>query len=218
MPFIPAGKPRELAPKGTHQAVCVQVIEKGTQKSRVEGWDDQPKIQFAFELIGKRTKEGKAFVEYVEHTYTNSPKGNLAGFLEGWLAVDNVKKFNIDECLGAPASITIIHKESKSTGNMYARITNVAGVSDQEAKRMKKHTEPLRSLYLNDKDWDQDTFDVLSSYLQKQIVASPEFEKLVEDGVATLPKKGKGDDSDEEEETPRRGGKKGNAKPARGKK
>jgi len=176
---IPSGSKRQLAPEGTHNAVCVQVIDLGTQPS--EKWGDKRKVQLAFQLVDEETNEGKAIVVYKRYTFSNSPKSNLMIDLKAWQGVKG-GDFEMDNCLAKPCLVTIEHSETE--GGTYDNITNISGVP--KGTKVKKHTEPLKSLYLDD-EFDKDVFESMPDFLQAKIVATPEYAALTEE----KPKKGK---------------------------
>ena len=182
MAGIPAGKPRELAPKGVHNARCIYVCDIGTQPARVEGWDDQRKVKIGFQLVDEKMKNGKAFVVEAEYTFVDGSNGNLAKMLEAWLGVTELKKFDMDECLEQPAQVTIAHRESKSTGNPYAPITAITGVTKNN--KVKKQTEKVWSLYLNDQ-FDAEVFNGLSDYFKNAIAKSEEYKVIHAGGKKT---------------------------------
>lgn len=188
MSSIPKGANRELVPEGTHVAVCVQVIDLGTQSS--EQWGDKRKVQLAFELVDERTTDDKAMVCYRQYTFSASPKGNLMKDLKGWIGKEAVGEFDMDNLLGKAASITVEHNETDK--GTFANITNIAGLP--KGSKVKKSTEPLRSLYL-DETFDADTFEVLPDFLKEKIMVTKEYEEhgvpSKKKGSKVPPKKGK---------------------------
>lgn len=179
MSKIPQGSTRELAPEGVHNAVCVQVIDLGTQE--VRDFKDKNKInkvrkvQLAFQLVEEETSEGNAVVVYRQYTFTNSPKSNLMKDLKAWLAVKDAE-FEMDNCLGKPVSVTIEHAETEK--GTFANVTNLAGVA--KGVKVKKASEPLRSLYLE--EFDEEVFNELPEYLRLKIADTDEY------AAATAPK------------------------------
>ena len=171
MSSIPKGSARELAPEGVHNAVCIQVIDLGTQPS--EQWGDKRKVQLAFELVEERTTDDKAIVAYRQYTFSASPKGNLMKDLKAWLGAKSVSgEMDMDDLLGKAASVTIEHNETEK--GTFANITNLGGLA--KGAKVKKHTEPLRSLYL-DESFDADTFEALPDFLKEKIMVTKEYEE-----------------------------------------
>ena len=174
---IPQGSRRELAPEGTHNAVCIQVIDLGTQPS--EKWGDKRKVQLAWQLVDEETKEGKAVVTYKRYTFSSSPKSSLMIDLKAWMGIKG-RDFEMDNCLGKPCLLTIEHSETEN--GTYDNVTNLSGLP--KGVKVKKHTEPLKSLYL-DSEFDKDVFEDLPDFLQAKILATPEYEAVT---AATKPK------------------------------
>lgn len=188
MSTIPAGKPRELAPSGSHNAVCIQVIDLGTQPSRTEGWDDQRKCQLAFQLVDESTTDGKAIVVYKEYTYSSGSKSKLSKDIKAWLSLKDLNDFEMDTLLGKSCIVTVTHNESKSNGNTYANVTNISGLT--KGAKVRKHTEPLISLYL-DETFDQETFDNLPEFMRNKISGTPEYAEIFAAAKKTSAKKPK---------------------------
>lgn len=181
MSRIPKSSGRELAPEGTHNAVCVAVVDLGTQPS--EQWGDKRKVQLAFELVDEKTSKGEAMVVYRQYTFSPSPKGNLIKDLRAWQGKDAVKEdFDMDELLGKPASVTVEHNDTER--GIFANISNIGSLP--KGVKVKKPTEPLRSLYLDD-SFDQDAFDELPDFLKEKIMVTKEYAEISK----PAPKKGK---------------------------
>lgn len=173
---IPSGSQRELAPEGNSQpGVCIGFTDLGTQAASNPEWPDQRKCQIAWQLVDEQTKDGKAMVVYKKYTYTDSEKGNLAKDLKSWLALKSIKGFDPDELLGKAGLLSIIHEETDR--GTFAKITSVAGVP--KGMKIRKHTEPLRSLYL-DENFDQEAFDELPEFLRNLIAPTPEYAAIME--------------------------------------
>jgi hypothetical protein len=172
---IPEGKPRELAPEGAHNAVCVQVIDLGTQPAMKEGWDDSRSIQLAFQLVDEQTSNGKAVVVYKQFGYTY--KGNFGKLLKSWLGVKEPKSFDPRNILGKAALVTVVHRESKGNGNTYDNVDTISAL--QKNVKVKRHTEKLKGLFLEKGEFDQEVFDSLSDYLKQKIAGSPEYSEVV---------------------------------------
>ena len=175
MAKIPAGKPRELAPEGAHNAVCVQVIDLGTQPAMKEGWDDSRSIQLAFQLVDEQTSNGKAVVVYKQYGYT--AKGNFGKLLKSWLAVKDPNSYDPKNMLGKAALVTVVHRESKGNGNTYDNVDTISALPKNA--KVKRHTEKLKGLFLEKGEFDQEVFDSLSDYLKQKIAGSPEYSEVV---------------------------------------
>jgi hypothetical protein len=166
------GAVRENPEAGTHNAVCVQIIDLGTQASQNPEFKDARKVQFAFELVDEQTSDGKAMVVYKEYNYTDSPKSDLMKDLKAWMKIDG-GDFDIEECLGKPCTVNVEIKTSKTSNKEYPKVTSVTGLV--KGVKVKKATEDLKFLFL-DNSFNQDTFDSLPEFLKTKISTSPEYE------------------------------------------
>lgn len=168
MSAIPSGsKERELPSEGSQNAICIQVIDLGTQPSGE--WGDKRKVQLAFECVDEQTSDDRAMVVYKPYTFTDSEKGNLMKDLKGW-GVKAAGDFDMDELLNKPAILTIEHAQTDR--GTFANIANIAGLP--KGMKVRKATEPVRSLYL-DENFDEDTFNALPEWLRNKIASSPEY-------------------------------------------
>lgn len=182
-----AGKGYQPAPKGTHEARCVSIIDMGTQPGSKQFPEPKRKIRFGFELLGKETPDGKSFVAYREMALSNwippattkSGKKNtqqpsaLMQMLKAWMDVDD-REYEIDNVLGEYAKVTVIHTTS-SNGKVY---DNVDEVTELPKKPKVKGKEPLVSFYMDEAPLDMEAFESLPDWLQTKIASSPEFARL----------------------------------------
>jgi hypothetical protein len=170
-------KPRELAPEGTHTAICVRVLDLGTQHS--EKWGDKHKINLAFELLDEQTDEGEPFVVYKQYTASLSNRSTLAGDLKSWLnqKFEKDDEFDLEDLLGKAGLVTIVHTDGDDD-KVYANIDTITGLPKNT--KVRKASEKLVSLFLND-DFDQEVFSELPEFLQERIASSPEYKQLVSD-------------------------------------
>ncbi len=167
----PPKSKRELAPEGVHKAVCVHVIDLGTQEFSFKGKEmSARKVSVGFELIGKKNAFGEPQVVAQRYTFSNSKKSNLMKDLKAWLGIKD-PDFDLDGLQGKPAQVTITHSDDGE----YANITNVGGVP--KGTKFPKPATPWVSLYL-DETFDQDVFDDLPDYFKEKIAASPEYDEV----------------------------------------
>lgn len=166
---------RELAPEGVHKAVCVHVIDLGTQEFTIKGKQQSSrKVSVGFELIGKKNSFGDPLVVQQRYTFSNSKKSNLMKDLKGWLGIKD-PDFDLDGLAYKPAQITITHSEDGE----YANITNVGGVP--KGTKFPKPVNKFVSLYLDD-TFDKDVFDDLPDYFKEKIASSPEYDEVAGSG------------------------------------
>ncbi len=115
------------APAGTHQAVCVDVIDKGMVETTWEGKKKmQHKIAIAWQIDELRD-DGKRFVLYRRYTLSLNEKASLRKDLESWrgraFTRDEEMGFDVESVIGANCLINIQH--NKSGEKTYANVVSV---------------------------------------------------------------------------------------------
>jgi hypothetical protein len=172
-------KERELPKAGPHNAVCISLIDFGTQPGSAQFPDEKRIINIGYQLIGQKTSDGKAMCVYRQFTFSSHPKSKLMGYVMPWLGLTekDLANFDMDDLLGKPALVTV--KIAKTATGQYANIDNISGLP---GKTKLKATEPLVSLYLDPAEFDKDVFDDLPEWMRNKIATSPEYAE------ATAPK------------------------------
>lgn len=127
----PAPPAREPFPKGTHTAVCYAVVDLGTQKTTYlteEKLTHQIKIQWEVPALRFQGKDDKGN-EYdkpkvIGQTYTFSvgEKAKLNHLLTAW-GIEDLPNFDFRELLGKNCLLNVIHKTSKTSGNVYSIVS-----------------------------------------------------------------------------------------------
>jgi hypothetical protein len=165
---------RELAPEGTHTAVCVRILDLGTQTH--EQYGEKRKLNLAFELLEEQTETGEPFVVYKTYTASMSQRASLGKDVRSWMNVkiERDEEFDLDTLLGKPAMITIVRTEG-SDNKVYANIETITGLP--KGMKVAKPSTELQTLYL-DESFDQEVFDSLPEFLQDKIKLSPEFDEV----------------------------------------
>lgn len=124
----------KLAPAGQHQAVCVDVIDKGMV---VVEWNGQKKSQHKCRIvweIAELMDDGKRFTAGRQFTASLSEKANLRGFLEAWrgraFTEDELAGFDTESLIGVNALIQIVHtkKGDKTYDNINSIMKLVKGM------------------------------------------------------------------------------------------
>ena len=135
---------RILAPQGLQAAVCCDVVDRGLQEQEWQGKVKMvPKVSVHF-LLAKlipstwthpHTQEvvevpgelaGRPYG--VNRWFTNSlaETASLRQFLMAWRGRDftdaELKKFDLEKLIGAPAGLNIIHKRAEDGSRWYANI------------------------------------------------------------------------------------------------
>lgn len=175
------------APEGVHRAVCISVIDLGTQER--PGFNGAPPtrdhmIQIRWELADEVMPDGKfkgqRFTVSKRLKFSTHEKASLRKLLEGWRgkkfeAADfGPGGFSIDKLLGAPCMIQVQH--DTRDGKTYA---NIAGVMPMP-KGMEKPAPDMAPfiLSLDRENYEPELFDTLSERMKETIKASPEWQAL----------------------------------------
>jgi hypothetical protein len=170
----PKGKPRELAPEGSHQFSLREITDFGTQEAFNSEFEPQRKVQLGLELVGQTTEEGNPIMVYREVTFSSSKKSKMYQMLHTWgQDVEDLSK-----ALGKFGMCTVIHSTSKKTEAVYANVSD-ALIPLPKGMKPGKALQPLRMFFLDpEEEFDQTTFDSLPQWMQEKIAKSPEYAEL----------------------------------------
>jgi len=119
----------EVAPAGTHAAVCVAVIELGLQEEEYQGEKKkQQKVMIVFQLVDEQSKTGKPICVGRDFTASLAAKANLSKFLTGWRGKPFVEdeEFDMTKLVGRCCLVSISHKKSADGSKTYAKLDSVA--------------------------------------------------------------------------------------------
>lgn len=103
-----------LLPEDVYPAVCCQLVDLGDQYSEKFG-NTQRKVLISWEIPSEKLESGET--RRLSNTYTASlnAKGNLRKDLISWrgrdFTVEELKKFDLRNIVGAPCLLNVIHKE-----------------------------------------------------------------------------------------------------------
>ena len=162
----------ELAPTGTHRAVCFGVVDLGTQEG---SFGPKHQVVISWELTDAKMSDTRPFAVSKFYTLSLSEKANLRADLQNWrgkaFSIEELEGFDISKLLGAPALVTVVHKEKK-TGGQSAVVSGVSSLP----KGMDKPT-PFNPVYVFDLDEPSAVIDIekLPEWLQNKIRQSPEW-------------------------------------------
>lgn len=176
---------RQLCPEGTFNAVCVTILDLGTQPN--EKWGDRRKITLSFELE-EENEDGDRFILFRNYNASLAPKATLTGHLKSWLGIkiEKGEEFDLDEMLGKPGMVTVVHTEGDD-GTTYANVDTITSLP-KGVKPLKPNAD-LVSMYLEEGSFDQDVFDNLPEGVQDKIKASDEYKALMSNRSAKRNKK-----------------------------
>lgn len=118
------------APEGTHQAVCVDVIDKGLLPNMFKPGTTQHKIDIAWEIDESRD-DGKRFVVYKRYTLSLNERANLRHDLESWrgrpFTRDEEMGFDVETLIGVNCLVNLQHKPStKDPAKIFANVVSVS--------------------------------------------------------------------------------------------
>lgn len=117
------------APEGTHQAVCVDVIDKGMVPNKFKDGALQHKIDIAWQIAETRD-DGKRFVLYKRYTLSLNEKATLRHDLESWrgkkFTRDEEMGFDVEKLIGANCLINVQHAPgTKDPAKVFANVVSV---------------------------------------------------------------------------------------------
>lgn len=180
---IPAPNERdfEIAPAGTHKAICYRVIDLGTQDTTFQGQaKKQHKIMVSWELPEEKMSDGRPFTISQRYTWSMSEKATLRKHLEAWRGVKFVDSdfgpegFNIKKIIGLGCLLTIVHNERED--KTYANIVSISKV--MKGMEVPPLTNDTAYLWIDRTVWQDEVFQKLSQGLQGAIMKSPEYHAL----------------------------------------
>lgn len=121
----------ELPPSGNLLAVCVALIDLGTQQDSFQGTPREARqLAIAWELIGQvNTKTGRPHVVCSKFNASLHPKANFRKTLESWrgVPIKEDEEFDIFKIVGAPCLLQISHDTTNGGKEIY-RIDAVTGL------------------------------------------------------------------------------------------
>ena len=195
MPIIATGKSGggfEPVSEGLHTAICTAVIDLGDQQNERFG-NKQRKVRITWEVDDETVVvegEEKPRIISKEYTLSLSDKATLRRDLESWRGkkfTDDdiyVDGFDLQNILGKPCQITVVHNVSGS-GKTYADIAGIVSIP----KGMTP-PQPVGDLvyFALDSDSDLSMIDTFPQFIQDKIRKSPTYEQLI--AAKSAPKDG----------------------------
>lgn len=169
-------KPFEQAPAGTHEAICIGVIDLGTQLEEYQGTkSERRKVVLQWELPTCIMESGKPFVVSKFYTAGLGDTYTLRQHLEAWRAKPFTKEelsgFESKNILGKPCLLSIIHNEAGK-----ARVTGV--MACPKGMTLPPIANPTVYFSMEKDDFRLDVYDAIGKGLQEIIRKSPEWAEL----------------------------------------
>jgi len=167
----------EQCPAGSFAARCYQIIDLGHQTFEWKGEAKvAPKVRITWEL-NEMMQDGRPFSISREYTASIGDKANLRKDLESWrgraFSSDELRNFSLENVLGAPCLLGVVHRPSKDGSKTYANVGSVMALP----KGMTAPELVNPAVKFDIGTFDQKVFDSLSSYVQKKILMSKELEE-----------------------------------------
>lgn len=170
-------KSSETVPAGTFAARCYQIIDLGHQTTSFEGEVKVvPQVRITWEL-SELMADGRPFSISREYTATFGPKGNLRKMLEAWrgrpFTAEELGGFSLENVLGKPCLLGVVHKPSKDGTKVYANVNSVMALP----KGMECPEQVNPSVKFDIQDFDKNVFEKLPEWLRQKILMSKEMEE-----------------------------------------
>ena len=156
---------------------CYQIIDLGHQTFEWKGEAKvAPKVRITWEL-NEPMQDGRPFSISREYTASIGDKANLRKDLEAWrgrpFTATELQNFSLENVLGAPCLLGVVHKPSKDGSKVYANVGSIMALPKGMA--CPELVNPAVKFDIG--EFDQNIFNSLSSYVQKKILMSKELEE-----------------------------------------
>jgi hypothetical protein len=174
----------ELAPAGTHIAICYRFIDRGTQMTEYMGErKTRREIMLTWELCNEMMSDGRPFSASKTYTWSMNEKATLRKDLEAWRGKSFVdddfegpNAFNTKKLLGAPCMLSIIH-ETKND-RTFAKVSSIGKLT--RGVTVPPLVNAQAYLALCQDGWNPEAFSNLSEKMREIISASPEYKELTQ--------------------------------------
>jgi hypothetical protein len=175
---VPKSPPRETAPAGSHDAICFQLVDLGTQ---IGPYRAKRQIYISWELPEELTSKGKPFVVGRFYNLVANAKGALKQDVESWFGrtIEEDEFCELDlahELIGRTCTIGIVN-EALADGKTKATITSIM----LPRKGLPKTTQPMNDpmSFSLEEPLNRDAYAALPEWLRNIIARSTEYQQLV---------------------------------------
>ena len=160
----------ESPPEGTHNAVCVGLIDKGTHRREFNGEAKMRRELMISWEIDEQRNDGKRFRVGSTYTLSFNEKAKLRQHLEAWRGkkMGDGEDFDLAAILGKPCMLTLAKNDRG-----YVNVVGVAGLP----KGMAPIAPEDGVICFNLDSPDNAEFEKLSEKMQEYIAESPEYER-----------------------------------------
>jgi hypothetical protein len=174
---IPAEKEREIAPPGSHYAVCCTVVDLGSQSGQ---YGIKHQLYVGWELSEELTSRGKPHVLGKFYSLTADARGALREDLESWFGkpLDSyeISRLNlVDDLLGRTCTLGVLRDVGKD-GKPQAAITSVMLPAKGKPAKTVTASDPI---VFGFEDFDRRAYESLPQWLQNIVSRSPEYRRAV---------------------------------------
>lgn len=162
----------EQAPVGNHTAICIGIIDLGTQTGEYKGEETKRRqVLMTWELPEELRDDGQPFIISKFYTRSLGEKANLTKDLISWLGKMPELPFDPKALLGKGCNLTVTEREG--TGKRV-----VSAVSS--LKKNEKVGEPHNPItYFDLDEFDEKVFEGLSKGIVGMIEKSPEYARIM---------------------------------------
>ena len=186
----PETKSIPIIEAGTYAAVCISIIDLGEHYN--QNFDNTSrKILFQWEIPDEQIEiDGEMKPRVISETYTASlgDKANLRKTLESWrgrqFTAEELACFDLENVLGAPCMLNIIHKKNPNNGTVYGNISTITRLPKMLADKVASVTERI-IFSLND-DNALGKMETFPEWIQKRIKESITYKEMVEKSETDL--------------------------------
>jgi hypothetical protein len=164
------------APAGNQLAICIGVIDLGTQRKVFNGEVSfKPTILLQWELVDERRDDGNLFTLSREFTLSLHENSNLRPFLNAWrgrpFTEEEARGFDVKNLLGVPCMLNVVHEKGKTDQTKtYANVSSVAPLP----KRVTA-PEPSNDLIYYNTD-DGPPPESLPKWIREKILKAQQFQ------------------------------------------
>lgn len=171
---------RYVVPEGAHEAICVAVVDLGTQPSPNQQYRDKRQVLIQWCLYTTLHEwEGTAEPAHISRYFTASlsEKAKLREFLEGWrgksFTADELEGFDLKKLLGIPALLAV--KQEQRNGEARAKVLSAMSFNKPSDQQAYDDARANASTYFSFDDPSVAAWQALPEWMQKQIQKSPEY-------------------------------------------
>lgn len=174
---------------GLHNAICIKLIDMGTQTSNYKGKETiRRRFRIVWELyetafqLNENTEMQPHTIEK-EYTLSLHYNANLRQDLDSWRGVEFQKneldRFEMRKILGQPCILNIVIKTSEK-GRDYAKVENIIKMKTSDVEKVPTPYNKIEMFSFEDAEPNWKMFESLPNYLQDIINTSPEMQDIRE--------------------------------------